>query len=72
MAFDRKYGQISIPGIPDNEPVFILRGKDKFAAYAIDHYLQLCADGGSPLEHLQAIADAACIIGEWPTKKIPD
>lgn len=41
MALDMKYGQIDIPGIPEDEPVFILRAKDSLSELAISEYQSL-------------------------------
>lgn len=39
MARAGKYGNVEIPGIPDDEPVYILRAQDSCAARLIDtHY----------------------------------
>mgnify|MGYP000577875052 CR=1 FL=1 len=39
---DRLYNRASGDPIPDDEPVFILRGRDIHAAYAIELYSELC------------------------------
>lgn len=38
MAKDNKYGKIEIPGIPENENVFILREQDVFAIPTLRFY----------------------------------
>jgi hypothetical protein len=38
MALSGKYGRMSIPGIGDEEPVFILRAQDKLAEPTIEMY----------------------------------
>jgi hypothetical protein len=38
MAVDRKYGKVSIKGIPADEPVFILRAQDALAIQTIARY----------------------------------
>jgi hypothetical protein len=38
MADAGKYGIIVIPGIPDMEPVFVLRAQDRLALALIDRY----------------------------------
>jgi hypothetical protein len=38
VAKELKYGNISVPGIPDDEPIFILRAKDALALSTILHY----------------------------------
>ena len=41
MAIDDKYGTIEIPGIPADEPVFVLRSQDALALPTILHYQML-------------------------------
>lgn len=60
--------------IPDDEPVFVLRAKDRNAVYAIMHYRSLCL--GNP-EHYQAVdsrvGDFLQFAGEHPLRmKYPD
>lgn len=43
MALDTKYGQIEIPGVPDDMPVFILLAKDAFAVPTIARYRNFAA-----------------------------
>lgn len=38
MAIDLKYGEIDIPGVPDDMPVFILLAKDVTALSTIERY----------------------------------
>jgi len=38
MAQDRKYGQVEVPGIPEDEPVFILRAQDVLALPTLHRY----------------------------------
>lgn len=45
MAHDAKYGPITIPGIPDDEPVFILRARDTFSAGLLMEYARMLAGG---------------------------
>jgi len=57
--------------IPEDEPVFLLRGQDALACKAVAYYAQLCEEVQSP-----EIAEKARIHAElmesWPKKKIPD
>lgn len=41
MAVDRKYGQIDIPGVDKDMPVFILLAKDKLAVPTIARYANI-------------------------------
>jgi hypothetical protein len=47
VAISNKYGNINIPKIGDNEPVFILRAQDELAEHAIEMYRTLAASHGS-------------------------
>jgi hypothetical protein len=63
--------------IPDDEPVFLLRAKDKAAIRALSEYGVECTRIGSPQTHLDAIADRIADFAIWqadhkPTLKVPD
>jgi hypothetical protein len=47
MAVSTKYGNLSIPKVGDDEPVFILRAQDKLAEAAIGMYKALSASHGA-------------------------
>ncbi len=49
MAVSGKYGKIDIPGIEEDEPVFILRAQDKIASAAIEMYRSLAVSHGAPV-----------------------
>jgi hypothetical protein len=49
MAISGKYGKIDIPGIRDDEPVFILRAQDVLAAGTIEIYRVLTSSHKAPL-----------------------
>lgn len=72
MAIDKKYGKIDIPGIPDEEPIFVIRGQDALAEHAVHHYSEMCARHGRPLEFIQSVNEAALTLSRWPNKKMPD
>ncbi|MGH3427736.1 MAG: hypothetical protein ACRDQZ_09250 [Mycobacteriales bacterium] len=38
--------------VPDDEPLFILRGRDKFALYTMIGYVELCVQFGVPQDRL--------------------
>ena len=71
MARSSKYGQLDIPRIGEDEPVFILRAQDKLAATAIALYQALAASHDA-----QAAANAEAEIQrfrQWGgPKKLPD
>lgn len=42
--------------IPDNEPVFIFRAKDKYSVYALESYIQKMIDAGDVSDdHINAV-----------------
>ncbi|MHB8773299.1 MAG: hypothetical protein ACYC7J_20095 [Syntrophales bacterium] len=49
MAVSGKYGNVDIPKIAAEEPVFILRAQDALAATAIGMYQLLAESHGRPL-----------------------
>jgi flavorubredoxin len=71
MALSGKYGKIDIPNIGQNEPVFVLRARDKLAEHAIEMYRALAASHGAPVaDTLQKEIDS---FRRWSgQKKIPD
>lgn len=71
MAKDAKYGQIDIPGVPDDEPVFILRGQDKCTSQTIRQYADCAQRVGSPSEHHSSARRQADAIEEWQSEN-PD
>lgn len=76
-ATDR-YSEIkSMLGIPDSEPIFILRAQDNLAAGTIEAYREFGGNNGLPLEWLSEISDEIHAFENWaednPDKmKLPD
>jgi len=71
MAVSGKYGNIDIPKIGKDEPVFILRAQDKLAETAIQIYKSLAASHGSPVADL--LHQEIERFRRWAgTRKIPD
>jgi hypothetical protein len=70
MAKEEKYGAIDIKGIPEDEPVFVLRAQDVFAPVILKHYADLrdCASAGGG-NRIRVIREHFI---DWPKKKIPD
>ena len=67
------YDRIQDPAglIPDDEPVFLLRGQDELAYKAVQHYAYLCDKAGAHDVARKAWEHAA-LMAAWPKKKIPD
>ncbi len=57
--------------IPDDEPVFILRGRDAVAADAIEYYSSLCHVAGTPQDRTDALDAVARRFRAYHIKKIP-
>lgn len=58
--------------IPHDEPVFLLRGQDKFAAMLVETYANFVEmDGGDP-EIVRLSREQADRMRAWPTHKSPD
>ena len=71
MAVSGKYGELSIPKIADNEPVFILRAQDSLAIPAIEMYRALAASHGR--EIADSVRKEIENFQQWPgNKKLPD
>jgi len=67
MAVEGKYGQITTErgSIPADEPVFLLRAQDITSVDTIEAYLSFCERAGSPLEHREAVMEAAGRFLAW-------
>lgn len=63
MAVDRKYGKVEIPGIAEDEPVFIIRAQDVLAIPTLVRYqnFRLAAEETPPSpewqDHLESVID---------------
>lgn len=67
---DLKYGKVYAEKkeFHPDEPVFILRAQDLFAAAAIDDYAERCANAGCSLSHCKEAAVAAAEFRDWQLK----
>lgn len=65
MAIDLKYGQIDIPRIGEDEPVFILRAQDKAALAGIHGYIGEAATVGATMEFQQGVVAALNFMNRW-------
>ena len=68
------YDRIQDPAglIPADEPVFLLRGQDKFAAATLRYYADLVELGGADLSLVQATLRQSHLMDAWPKHKVPD
>lgn len=80
MAYDSKYGKIDIPNISDDEPIFILRAKDKLAFTTLLEYERLAMRRGAgdiPQQFMDNLEQVIDRFEKWaeenPDKmKLPD
>lgn len=71
MAISGKYGKVDIPGIGEDEPVFILRAQDNLASPAIEMYRALAASHGSLV--VSTLQSEIRSFDKWGgQRKIPD
>jgi hypothetical protein len=76
MANALKYGQVDIPGVPNDEPVFVLRAQDVLALPTIAEYRRMAMGAGCERTHLAAIDDVHDAVRGWQNGgnrvKVPD
>lgn len=77
MAQETKYGDIEVPGIPKDEPIFILRSQDGVSLDTIRFYAREASRQGCSTEFVEAVLVCASEFSDWqsahPSKvKIPD
>lgn len=77
MALSHKYGKVLLENstIGENEPVFVLRAKDKLLPQVLAHYHLLCLNSGCEDDHLSAIVTRHREIKAWQSAhevKLPD
>lgn len=58
--------------IPADEPVFILRGQDKYAADTVDFYADTVEKNGGSKDIVNAARSMAQWMSDWPKHKEPD
>ena len=58
--------------IPADEPLFLLRGQDQFAAATVRHWADLTEAGGGDPEIVRTAREHADKMEAWPNKKVPD
>jgi len=71
MAIDTKYGQVNVKGVPDNEPIFILRGQDIFAIHLLKFYRSLRESSGDVAGE-RSVGFTIDAFKSWMFKKVPD
>ncbi len=71
MALSEKYGKVKVPGVREDEPMFIIRAQDKLGEPAIQMYRLLAEAHGCPVgrELEKVIGDFRRWSGE---RKLPD
>jgi len=75
MIHARKdYNHIQDPSgqIPEDEPVFLIRGKDMVSGDAVRAWANLAEAAGAAQNILDAAREHASLMDEWPGKKTPD
>lgn len=70
MAQDEKYGTVLVDEnghtpFGDDEPIFILRGRDINALKTLDAYADICNESGSPPTHFAAILNVRQRFSDW-------
>ena len=58
--------------IPDDEPVFLLRGQDKLAWHVVKIYAYCAELAGCSSELVQRCREHSERMKQWPKKKTPD
>ena len=71
------YDRIQDPAgkIPDNEPVFLIRGQDLAAPAALRAYAMLAHENGAKRDLVDAVLDHVRLMEEWQrqiARKTPD
>lgn len=56
----------------DNEPVFILRGRDILAYQSVREWAMRAIEEGVNSEKVREALRVAAEISEWPNKRLPD
>lgn len=65
-------GQGCLGKAADDEPVFILRGQDKFAADLVDEWARQARLMGCDEKKVVEAEQLAIAMRAWPTQKYPD
>lgn len=67
MGYDRKFGRVTTEhgDIPEDEPVFVIRGKDAAAPMAISHYADAAVMVGASDEFVDEVRRAVETVCAW-------
>jgi len=69
-GMDSKYGNLHIPGVPTNEPVFVLRAQDAHSLYLLREYQALVSSHSPEMEERMDLVLRR--FKSWEPKKLPD
>lgn len=69
---DARRGEGCLGSAHDNEPVFVLRAQDSFAADLVERWANLAEASRCPVGKVLAARAVARAMFEWRTKKLPD
>lgn len=65
MALDAKYGKIDIPGVPDDEPVFVIRGRDAIGPRSVESYAVRASGAGCDREFIDGVNAVAASMKKY-------
>ena len=79
MPRDRKYGRVLVESgaIPEDEPVFLLRAKDRASLQTMIAYKAACLGVGAGTEHIARVDESVREFRRWRAAnvrrmKVPD
>lgn len=74
MAIDLKYGKVATEhgSIPEDEPVFLLRGQDALAMFALEAYREATWTACCAVKFREDVNKAIKSFRDWPEKKLPN
>ena len=64
--------RLDIKGIPANEPVFVIRAKDRLSGPILFEYARMARESKCKTDFIVSVEEAADNLASWPIKKIPD
>lgn len=75
MAKELKFGIVNARGIPEDEPIFILRAQDRAALQTLTMYEQACLGLSCDREHIEGVRAVRKMFANWQAEnptKVPD